>query len=97
MDLVLHIWLIDSIWVYQQLENLLTLFVMCLIEKDSLINTLVFFLSQCLKDIIVCFENLICIPNICEAIDGTHIPLVDLLSKRVTLAIGDFFNRKKVL
>jgi hypothetical protein len=28
-------------------------------------------------------------------IDGTHIPLADLPNKRVTFAIGDFFNRTK--
>ncbi len=48
--------------------------------------------SQCLKDIIVRFENFTCIPNICETIDGIHIPLADLPNKRVKLVIDDFFN-----
>jgi hypothetical protein len=68
-----------------------------LIDKDKLFNKYIsILLGQRLKNIIVCFENLIGIPNICEVIDGTHILLVDLLSKRVTLAIRDFFNRKKL-
>ncbi len=29
MDLMFHIWPIDSIWVHQQFKNMLTLFVMC--------------------------------------------------------------------
>jgi hypothetical protein len=28
-------------------------------------------------------------------IDGTHILLANLLSKRVTLVVGPFFNKKK--
>ncbi len=69
-----------------------------LIDKDNLFKEYISILvGQRLKDIIVCFGNLICTPNICEAIDGTHVPLVDLLHKRVKLDIGDFFNRKKVL
>jgi hypothetical protein len=50
-----------------------------------------------LKDIITCFENLTSTPNICEAIDGTHIPLVDLPSKRITLVVGDFSIGKTLL
>ncbi len=48
-----------------------------------------------MKDIIVRFENLTGTPNICEAIDGTHIPLANLIRKKITLATSDFFNRKK--
>ncbi len=67
-----------------------------LIDKDKLFSKYINILScQCLKDIIAYFENLTCIPNICEAIDGIHILLMDLPSKRVTFASGDFFNRKK--
>jgi hypothetical protein len=67
-----------------------------LIDKDKLFNKYIgFFSSQSLKDIITHFENLRCILNICGVIDGTHIPLVNLLRKKITLAIGDFFNRKK--
>jgi len=43
-----------------------------------------------LKNIITHFKNLTSTPNICGAIDGTHIPLVDLLSKKATLVVGDF-------
>jgi len=68
-----------------------------LIEKDKFFSKYINIpSSQCLKDIIVCFENLMCTPNICEAIDGIHILLVDLPSKRITLASAYFFNRKKV-
>jgi hypothetical protein len=68
-----------------------------LIDKDKLFSKYINIpLGQCLKDIIACFENLTCTPNICEAIDGIHILLVDLPSKRVTLASAYFFNRKKV-
>ncbi len=47
-----------------------------------------------MKDIITRFQNLTSTPNICGAIDGTHIPLVDLPSKRVTLVVGDFSTGK---
>jgi hypothetical protein len=97
MDLVLHIWLIDSMWVHQQLNNMLTNVCDVLIDKDKLFSKYINIPScQCLKDIIACFENLRCIPNICEVINGIHILLVDLSSKRLTLASGDFFNKKKI-
>ncbi len=48
-----------------------------------------------MKDIIVCFEDLTNIPNIFGAIDGTHIPLTNLPSKKITFTISDFSNRKK--
>jgi hypothetical protein len=68
-----------------------------LIDKDNLFSKYINIPScQHLKDIIAYFENLTCIPNICEAIDGIHILLVGLPSKRVTFASGDFFNRKEV-
>jgi hypothetical protein len=67
-----------------------------LTNKDKLFNKCISIPSnQHLKDIIACFKNLTCIPNICGTIDGTHIPLVDFSSKKVTLIVGDFFNRKK--
>ncbi len=67
-----------------------------LIDKNKLFSKYISIPScQHLKDVIVCFENLIGIPNICGAIDGIHILLANLPSKKVTLAIGDFFNRKK--
>jgi hypothetical protein len=60
-----------------------------LINKDKLSNKYINIpLGQCLKDIIAHFEHLTSIPNICGVIDGTHIPLVDLPSKRITLVIG---------
>jgi hypothetical protein len=55
-----------------------------LIDKNKLFSKYINIPScQCLKDINT-------------AIDGIHILLMDLPSKRVTLASGDFFNRKKV-
>ncbi len=60
-----------------------------LIDKDKLFNKYINIPSgQCLKNIIAHFEHLTSIPNICGAVDGTHIPLVDLSSKKVTLVIG---------
>ena len=41
------------------------------------------------------FEELTGLPNICGAIDGTHIPLAERPSKRINLAESDFYNRKK--
>ncbi len=67
-----------------------------LIDKDKLFSKYIsILLGQSLKDIIARFENLTCVPNICGVIDGIHIPLADLPSKKITLAIGEFFNRKK--
>ncbi len=66
-----------------------------LIDKDKLFSKYIGIpLGQCLKDIIVHFEKLTGLPNICGAIDGSHIFLADLPNKKVTLAIGDIFNRK---
>ena len=48
-----------------------------------------------LQGIINDFEELTGLPNICGAIDGTHIPLAERPSKRITLAKSDFYNRKK--
>jgi hypothetical protein len=68
-----------------------------LIDKDKLFSKYINIPScQLLKDIITCFENLMCIFNFYEAIDGIHILLVGLPSKKTTFASGDFFNRKKV-
>jgi hypothetical protein len=67
-----------------------------LTNKDKLFNKYISIPSnQHLKNIIACFKDLTSIPHICGAIDGTHIPLVDFPSKKVTLIVGDFFNRKK--
>ena len=48
-----------------------------------------------LQSIILDFKELTGLPNICGAIDGTHIPLAENPSRSVTLATSDFFNRKK--
>jgi hypothetical protein len=67
-----------------------------LTNKDKLFNKYINILSnQHLKDIMAHFKDLTDIPNICGAIDGTHILLVDFPSKKGTLIVGDFFNRKK--
>jgi hypothetical protein len=42
------------------------------------------------------FKKFTSLPNICGLIDGIHIPLVDLQSKKVTLAQSDFFNITKI-
>ncbi len=66
-----------------------------LIDEDKLFSKYISILSsQRLKEIIVRFENLTSIANIGGAIDGTYIFLANLPNKKVTLAIGDFFNRK---
>jgi len=59
--------------------------------------------SQCIStptkehllSIISDFEDIIGLPSICGAIDGTHILLAKNPSRRVTLAASDFYNRKK--
>jgi hypothetical protein len=66
-----------------------------LMDKDNLFNKYISIPSgQHLKDIIACFENLIGIPNICGVIDGTHIPLANFPSKKITVVIGDFLIGK---
>jgi hypothetical protein len=42
--------------------------------------------------IIVYFCDIMGISNICEAIDGTHISLTNLLNKRMIFVASDFFN-----
>jgi hypothetical protein len=51
--------------------------------------------SQRFKNIVACFENLTSIPNICGTIDGIHILVTNFLSKKATLVVGHFFNKKK--
>jgi len=51
--------------------------------------------GDCLLGIILDIESLTRLPNICRAIDGSHILLVENPSRRVTLATSDFFNKKK--
>jgi hypothetical protein len=67
-----------------------------LIDKDKLLSKYINIASsQSLKDIIVRFENLTSILNICGVIDGIQIPLANFPSKKVTFVMGDFFNTKK--
>ncbi len=67
-----------------------------LTNKDKLFSKYINIPSnQCLKDIIVRFENLIGISNICGTIDEIHILLKNLRRKRITFVVVDFFNRKK--
>ncbi len=51
--------------------------------------------SDHLQKIIDHFHELTSLPNICGAIDSTHISLASLLDKRVTFVASDFFNWKK--
>jgi hypothetical protein len=54
-----------------------------LIDKNKLINTYInTHFGQCLKDTIVRFEDFTCLLNICEFINGTHIPLAKLANKK---------------
>ena len=48
-----------------------------------------------LQGIIEKFRDITGVPNICGAIDGTHIPLSTRLDARITTISIDFFNRKK--
>ena len=48
-----------------------------------------------LQRIINDFEELTGLPNICGAIDKTHIPLAECPCMKITLAAIDFFNKKK--
>ncbi len=41
------------------------------------------------------FKDLTCLPNICDAIDGTHIPLGERPNRRYTIATIDYYNRKR--
>lgn len=49
-----------------------------------------------LENIISNFKALAELPNVTNAIDGTHIPLADHPNHRITLVVGDFFNMKKI-
>jgi hypothetical protein len=50
---------------------------------------------NCLLHIVQQFENLTILPNICGAIDGTHIPLVDRPNRKYIIAVVDCYNRKR--
>jgi hypothetical protein len=68
-----------------------------LIHKDKLFSKYVSIPSyQHLKNNIACFEEITSLFSICGVIDGTHIPFANLSFKKITLAIGDFFNRQKI-
>jgi hypothetical protein len=47
-----------------------------------------------LLHIIQQFEDLISLPNICGDIDGTHIPIVERLNRRYTIATTSHYNQK---
>jgi hypothetical protein len=49
-----------------------------------------------LENIISSFKALPGLRNATNAINGTHIPLADHPNHKVTLAVGDFFNMKKI-
>ncbi len=68
-----------------------------LTNKDKLFNKYIN-ISQgnWLRLMIWSFQGLIGLPNICGSINGMHIPLVDLPSKRVTFVQSDYFNWKKI-
>jgi hypothetical protein len=64
-------------------------------DRDKLFSTCISNPSRDrLQAIIEDFRDITGLPNICGAIDGTHIPLTDRPNRRVTLAASDFFNRK---
>jgi hypothetical protein len=46
-------------------------------------------IGECLQNIINRFHGKTGLPNICGAIDGTHVPLVHKASSKVTLAHSD--------
>ncbi len=65
------------------------------IDKDKLFNKYIDIPSRnWLKLIIQKLSELIGLPNICGSIDGTHIPLANLPSKKVTHAHNDFYEKK---
>jgi hypothetical protein len=67
-----------------------------LISRDKLFSECISIpIGARLEGIIGEFREITRLPNICGAIDGTHIPLADHPNWRVTLVHGDFFNRKK--
>jgi hypothetical protein len=48
-----------------------------------------------LLHIIQQFEDLTSLPNICGAIDGTHIPLGERPNRKYTIIVVDYYNQKK--
>jgi len=67
-----------------------------LMDEDKLFSKYISIPSRDpLCGIISDFESLMRLPNICRTINGTHIPLAENPSRKVTLAASNFFNRKK--
>jgi hypothetical protein len=79
-------------WVHQPLKKMFTwLFMMCWWTKaDAFVNTLKFFLVNIWSTSLFVFENIIGTFNICEEMDGTHIPLVDFKQDLVIIVVGVF-------
>jgi hypothetical protein len=48
-----------------------------------------------LLHIIQQFEDLTHLPNICGAIDGTHISLAERSNRRYIIAVIDYYNQKR--
>ncbi len=51
-------------------------------KTSCLASILIFHLVIVYKKIIDCFHDLTCLPNICGAIHGIHIPLASLPNKK---------------
>jgi hypothetical protein len=62
-------------------------------NKDKLFDKYTNILTRDhLLHIIQQFEDFTCLPNICGAIDGTHIPLVERPNRRYIIATIDYYN-----
>lgn len=67
-----------------------------LTNKDKMFNRYISIpIGQPLRDIIAQFDELMGLPNICNSIEGIDMPLFEHPSRKVTLALNDFFNRKR--
>jgi hypothetical protein len=67
-----------------------------LCDKNKLFNNYISIpFGHLQKKIINRFHDLTGLPNICGAINSTHIPFTSFSNKRVALTTSDFFNRKK--
>ena len=67
-----------------------------LVDRDKLFSHYISIpTGEQLESIISDFHDITGLPNICGAIDGTHISLAERPSHMVTHAQSDFFNRKK--
>jgi hypothetical protein len=67
-----------------------------LCNKDKLFDK---YIKTSTKDrllhIVQQFEDLTSLPNICGAIDGTHIPLPKRPNRKYTIAIANYYNKKR--